>query len=174
MRFVYLVALFLIAGCSPNDDFTPVYEVPKDIQPLIDSFIHEASIRGVSISITNLIITYDDNPASSVCGSCNSSSLAKDVQKIITLKSQSPCWIEPLELETLLFHELGHCVLGRAHTIDLLPNGDPKSIMVENDIGIYAPCLYPIEGEPCDNSFKRFYYLDELFDETTPVPDWAD
>ena len=174
MRFACFIALLVLGGCNRDDDFKPVYEVPEEVQPLIDAFIQEASLRGVSITITNLIVTYDDNPASAVCGSCNSSAPPTDVQKTITLNSKAPCWIEPLELETLLFHELGHCVLGRSHLGDLLPNGDPKSIMIENNVGLYAPCLYPIDGEPCDNTFKRDYYLDELFNENTAVPDWAD
>lgn len=175
MRFkICLIALVFLAGCDRNDDFKPVYDVPQDIQPLIDSFIREASIRGVSIAITNLIVTYNDNPMNAVCGSCNSSAPTNHIQKIITLRTDAPCWIEQLELEALVFHELGHCVLGRSHLGDLLPNGDPKSIMVENNVGIYSPCLYPIDGEPCDNTFKRAYYLDELFNENTAVPDWAD
>ncbi len=170
----WLIALLIITGCDRSDDFKPVYDVPAEIQPLIDSFIHEASIRGISLSINNLIVTYDDNPANAVCGSCNSSSPATDIQKIITLKSGAPCWIEQFELEALVFHELGHCVLGRLHLNAQLPNGDPRSMMVQNNVSIYAPCLYPVDGEPCDNSFKRTYYLDELFNENTPVPDWAD
>src|SRR5688572_27448146 len=110
MRFkISLIALLFLAGCDRNDDFKPVYDVPEDIQPLIDSFIHEASVRGVSIAITNLIVTYDDNPVTVVCGSCNSSAPTTDIQKIITLRSDAPCWIEQLELEALVFHELGHC-----------------------------------------------------------------
>ena len=171
---ICLMAILLLAACDRNDDFKPVYDVPADIQPFIDSFIHEASLRGVEITITNLIVTYDDNPSNAVCGSCNSSASVSDIQKIVTLKSGAPCWIEPPELEALVFHELGHCVLGRLHLSDQLPNGDPKSLMVENNVGLYAPCLYPIENEPCDNFFKREYYLDELFNPDTAVPDWAD
>lgn len=175
MRFrFWLIALLLLGGCDRNEDFKPVYDVPEEIQPLVDSFIHEAAIRGVTVSITNLIVTYDDNPANAVCGSCNSSVPSNDIQKIITIRSEAPCWIEQLELEALVFHELGHCILGRLHLNDLLPNGDPKSLMIADNVGLYAPCLYPIDGEPCDNSFKRDYYLDELFNEDTPVPDWAD
>lgn len=174
LRIWLLAALLFFGGCDRNDGFTPVYNVPEEIQPIIDAFIHEASIRGVNITINNLIVTYDDDPANAVCGSCNSSSPATDIQKIITLKSGAPCWIEQLELEALVFHELGHCILGRLHLNDQMPNGDPKSLMVENNVGVYAPCLYAIEDEPCDNTFKRTYYLDELFNENTAVPDWAE
>jgi hypothetical protein len=171
IRFAFV--FLLISGCGRDDDFKPVYNVPEELQPLIELFIREASVRGHAISIDNLIISYDEGPGA-VCGSCNLSELSNQVQKIITLNSKNPCWNEPLELENLLFHELGHCVLGRLHVDELLPNGDPKSVMIDDNVGLYAPCLYPIDDEPCDNSFKREYYLDELFDENTPVPEWAD
>ncbi len=170
---LWLIGLLLFIGaCDRNDDFKPVYNVPEEIQPLIDSFIHEASIRGVTITIDNLIVTYDNSQAA-VCGSCNSTAPITDTQKIITIKSGAPCWIEQLELEALVFHELGHCVLGRPHLNDELPNGDPKSMMVQDNVAVYAPCLYAINDKPCDNTFKRGYYLDELFNENTPVPDWS-
>jgi hypothetical protein len=175
MRFVCVIFFLLVAGCNRDDDFKPVYNVPEELQPLIDSFIHEGSLRGVSISITNLIIEYDDNTGSAVCASCNSTSLSAQSQKIITINNHIQCWFDPLELENLLFHELGHCVLGRPHTDEQLPNGDPKSIMVAGNVSLYAPCIYQIGDEPCnDNTFKRAYYLDELFNSDTPVPDWAD
>ena len=76
-------------------------------------------------------------------------------------------------LEVLIFHELGHCVLGRLHQNDYLPNGDPKSLMIQNELDQYA-CVYDLSGDnDCNNLFKREYYLDELFDPTTPTPDWA-
>jgi hypothetical protein len=171
IRFAFI--FLLMSGCGRDDDFKPVYDVPEELQPLIDSFIREASIRGVTISIDNLIVSYGQSPGA-VCGSCNSSARSNQVQKIITLNSKSPCWNGPLELENLLFHELGHCFLGRLHVDDLLPNGDPKSVMIDYNVSLYAPCVYPIEDKPCDNSFKREYYVDELFDENTAVPEWAD
>jgi hypothetical protein len=76
-----------------------------------------------------------------------------------------------MELETLVFHELG-IVYGRAHNTDTLPNGDPKSIMVPNKISLYSVYI-PIGNQPCDNGFKRPYYLDELFNPQTAAPDWS-
>ena len=175
MRFVYVIVFILATGCNRDDDFTPIYDVPEELQPLIDSFIYEASLRGISVSISNLIIEYDDNQASNICASCNSASLSAQTQKIITINAHMQCWFDALELENLLFHELGHCVLGRPHNDEQLPNGDPKSIMVAGNVSLYAPCIYQIGDEPCnDNTFKRAYYLDELFDANAPIPDWAD
>lgn len=174
MRAVFFSALFLLVGCKQEEDFKPIYDVPQDFQPYIDSFIHEASIRGHPIDITNLIISYDPKIEIPNCGVCNSSSMDTRVQKIISINPNLQCGYDPLELENFIFHELGHCVLGRLHNSELLPNGDPKSIMIEGNLNLYAPCIYQIDETPCNNIFKREYYLDELFDEATPIPDWGD
>lgn len=174
MRFVYVLTVFtLVTGCSGSDEFVPVYEVPEEYQKYIDSFIAEAASRGHTVDIRNLIVETDPVLQGAVCGVCNSNSLNEDIQKIITVNGALPCWFSEEDKEAFFFHEMGHCILGRVHDNTSLPNGDPKSIMVEGNLAIYAPCLYPIDDKPCNNFFKRDYYLDELFDKNTPVPDWA-
>ncbi len=55
--------------------------------------------------------------------------------------------------EALLFHELGHCILLRAHKSARLPNGMPKSIM------------HPYETFSCSVYQPNFqYFMRELFD----------
>lgn len=174
MRFSYLSLSFLVMlGCSEDSDFHSAYNVPDDLQPFIDTFISEASTRGFVFRIENLIIKYDESLVSPYCGQCNSYILNTPIQKVITINPNIVCWYSDEEQEAFLFHELGHCFLGRLHDNALLPNGDAKSLMTENNLGVYAPCLYPIGDEICNNTFKRPYYLDELFDETVAVPEWG-
>ena len=160
-----------LAGCEQG--FEPRYDVPADLQIHVGSFLEAAASRGHEFTIDNLIIEYDPEMQIPECGKCNSASQLNDIQKLIKINPN--CTISYNEqIEALVFHELGHCVLGRQHDYDLLPNGDPKSIMIPNNYNIYAPCVYDIGGEgECNYTFKRSYYLDELFDESTPVPDWA-
>jgi len=108
-----------------------------------------------------------------VCGSCNANSTKHDEQKIISVNADADCWNYDEELEVLIFHELGHCYLGRIHDNRRLPNGDPRSIMVKEGLDLYNPCIYPIGYEICGEAYKRLYYVDELFDEQTEIPDWA-
>jgi hypothetical protein len=150
-----------------------VYNVPPEYQPFIDAFIREAANRGYTLEIKNLIIDYDATIEEPHCARCNSSSLEKGIQKIVWINPNIKCWFTEEEHETLIFHELGHCILGRLHDNGLLPNGDLKILMNANDLSVYSSCIYPVDNEPCDDSFKRPYYLDELFDEETPVPDWG-
>lgn len=174
MRALFFFTFLLLVDCKQEEDFKPVYDVPEEFQPHIDSFIKEASIRGHSIEIVNLIISYDVKIEIPYCGVCNSSSKDPRIQKVITINPNLQCGYDPLETENFIFHELGHCVLGRLHNSELLPNGDPKSIMIEGNLNLYSPCIYQINEDPCDNTFKRKYYLDELFDEGAPIPDWGD
>ncbi len=168
------LGLLLVIGCNDKNEFQPVYEVPAEFDLYVASFIEEASARGFDYQIDNLIIRYDAALTGPVCGQCNEVTKNNNVQKIISINSQLSCWTNDQELEALIFHELGHCFLGRSHLRDLLPNGDPKSIMYPDNNSLYPPCLYSIDdSSPCNKTFKRHYYLDELFDETTPAPDWA-
>ncbi|HTE28802.1 MAG TPA: hypothetical protein VK666_00400 [Chryseolinea sp.] len=173
MRLPIFILLVMCLGCSKEDDFKPVYDVPPALQPFIDAFIREAAARGETIEVKNLVIQEDNTLPDQYCGQCNSASLDANIQKIISISPDFECWFSDPEKETFFFHELGHCVLGRLHEVSLLPNGDPKSLMVQSNLTVYGPCLYPIDDKPCDNGFKRPYYLDELFDPTTPVPVWG-
>jgi hypothetical protein len=166
-----LITIFAI-GCS-KEEFRPVYDVPEEYQPFIDAFVREASNRGYALTIDNLIIDFDPTIEAPHCAQCNSSSMDKEVQKIISINPNMTCWFTDEEREALIFHELGHCVLGRLHDNELLPNGDLKSVMNEIDLSVYSSCIYPVDDQPCSNTFKRPYYLDELFNENAPVPDWG-
>lgn len=52
--------------------------------------------------------------------------------------------------QELVDHELGHCILGRAHRLDLLSNGQPASIM------------YPFHFSPLVIQAAETYYDQEL------------
>ena len=70
--------------------------------------------------------------------------------------------------EDLIFHELGHGLLKRDHLNSTLPNGDWKSIM----------CGGPdkVNNRSWNINYRgirRKYYVDELFNESTPVPDFS-
>lgn len=174
MRITSFLFLLFVFGCSKDPEFRPVYDVPEEFQPFIDTFISEAASRGFTYEIKNLIIKYDETIDVPFCGQCNSNSLNADVQKIITINPNIQCWFTDEEKETFFVHELGHCVLGRLHDDRLLPNGDPRSLMAASRLDVYSICIYQVDDQECDKRYKRSYYLDELFDETTLVPHWGD
>ena len=69
--------------------------------------------------------------------------------------------------EDLIFHELGHGLLNREHLNSTLPNGDWKSIMCGGDKVNNRSWNINYRG------VRRKYYVDELFNESTPVPDFS-
>jgi len=168
LKSLLLVAIILLFACKKDKDF--VYDVPQEFEPIVQRFISEATARGHQVTINNLIIKYDLSNTS-FCATSNVITSGNDVQKIISIKSLT-CWQNDVQLETIIFHELGHCILGREHDMTLMPKGDPKSIMYPDNATLYSPCVYPI-GSPCDLLYRRNYYLDELFNPATPLPDWG-
>lgn len=168
-----LLLLFLACSKEKDKGFSPVYDVPAEFQPLVSSFIQQAAQHGDTLAINNLIIKYDSSQSNAYCALCNSLSLQPDVQKIITVNPKVHCYNNAQEREALFFHELGHCILGRSHDNRLLPKGMPRSIMIEDNLRLYSPCLYPLGGNCEDNTYRRAYYLDELFNNQTPVPQWG-
>lgn len=175
MKWIYLILAFvaIILSCG-KESFEPVYDVHEDFQDLVDSFSLEAAKRGVEVSLDNLILTYDSDLENWKCGQCNSLSSLNQEQKVVMINQKNICWQNPQEKELLIFHELGHCLLGRLHVSDTLPNGDARSLMVAGDLGLYAPCRYVFgDVDDCNFIHKRSYYIDELFDQSTPVPSWA-
>ena len=81
----------------------------------------------------------------------------------------SLCWRELDESgrEILVFHELGHALLGRAHKNTLLGTGKKLSLMSSG-----GGCNIQDSYELCQTEL-RSYYLDELFFEPSEIPQWS-
>lgn len=179
-RHWFVRLLILLTACSGKEGPEPVlvYQVPDEVEPYVQQFTAQAHLRGKNIEITNLIITFGPTTSDDVCGTCLPGSRDPNRQVRIVLSGDPDCWsaLSPEDREELVFHELGHCVLGRlTHRTDRLPNGDYASLMNGNGTGLYVVCKYDISGSnnDCDHRYRRQYYLDELFNENTPLPDWG-
>ena len=68
----------------------------------------------------------------------------------------------------LIFHELGHCELDRRHRNDRFSNSVWKSLMRGDPLN-QAERQIPVPFI----GFRKQYYIDELFNESTPDPEWA-
>ena len=172
LKKLFIFGAIILLSCKKTNDFLPLYDVPDEFKPIVASFIEAAAARGHTLHINNLIIRYDSTLKLPYCAKSNVISSQNDVQKTISISSNPQCWENSTQFETLVFHEMGHCILGRDHDTARLPNGAPKSIMYPNDITIYSPCVYVL-GDSCDHVYRRAYYLDELFNPSTPVPNWG-
>ncbi|MEO5583647.1 MAG: hypothetical protein ABIR66_13230 [Saprospiraceae bacterium] len=161
LPIVYLLCLvFSLSDCrkeisnlvdeEPAEGIYP--NVNEALWPYFKRFEIEASIRNISIDLREERISgvISDIPINHVLGQCSYSS-AESKKLTIDL----PFWNTSSNLgkEFVIFHELGHCSLGRLHDETKDKQGICQSIMRS---GL----------EECrDNytSLTRKMYLDELF-----------
>jgi hypothetical protein len=180
-NFVIALIFSLILGCKGDKD-PKVYEVDPKIDFYINTFVAEAKKRNITIVKENLIAKFTDAATTDkgeFCGQCKQTRrlFNKNGQREININPSNLCWQAQPELvkEALIFHELGHCFLERwEHDDSKFPNNAFKSIMNSGDRGIYGPCQYAIgDVSECNFTGRREYYLDELFLEKVPMPNWA-
>jgi hypothetical protein len=156
-EYFILGFLILIMSCHKEK----VQIIPFIFEDYVEVFFQEANLRGQDIRLVDFnleidLVTIEDN---NVAGRCIRNRDKIEIDKGYWEDS------DPQEKEWLIFHELGHCILDRNHRNEHTVNGECISFMkgAENDFECF-PNLY--------SSFWRNYYLDELFDASTPLPDW--
>lgn len=144
-----LLGITLLMACA--EDIPTVVVVHSDLQVYFDSFEFEAEQRGIEIDlfeaeVQGFMQSIDDR---GVVGQCIENSDGKSI--VIDLERWQR--LDQLEKEFIVFHELGHCYLGRPH-IDTKDNKGECLSMMHSSTTV------------CDiqyNSVTRAAYLDELF-----------
>ena len=146
---LFFLALTAFAGCEKKEI---VLTIDPELQPYFDTFLEEGSQRGRNIQIENYLITasIEEISRQSVAGQCTQS---EGTISQVLIDQQYWRGYTPLQRESLVFHELGHCILKRSHLDDKDLEGNCVSIM-ESGGGTCA-LLY--------NDENRSLYLDELF-----------
>lgn len=164
-KHITLILLIALSACNDRTE----YRVDPEFEPYVTLFTAEAALRGYHFNFeqTGLIIEFadlDENKA----GLCH-------FETPIRIEIDESYWKAigqypngNLLREHLIFHEMGHGILDRDHLNQLLPNGDWKSLMCGGD---------RVDGKSWNINYageRRTYYIRELFDENTAVPDFAD
>ena len=162
LRKILLLTIsgFFILSCK--QDQGGEISIPPVFQKYVDSFIEEGAKRGYNIdfSDTGLSIIFRDAVDKESGGVCKG---RHDIE------IEKFYWdnLNENQREGLIFHELGHCELNRPHRNDTLINGEWASRMRGDPIPEGRTVVVNYTGT------RRDYYIDELFDETTPFPEWA-
>ncbi len=152
--------VMLVVGCQ-QEPVAPVMKEPNPLLGFLESFLLEAKNRGIEIDTTGLILELGGPVRIGACGIGRPRSPGRP--PIVRICEVCACWREDIYFKNeLLFHEFGHALLSRLHDNNILPSGAKKSIMSQNIGGVFGL-----------NETKLKYYIDELFDPATPVPDWA-
>lgn len=122
-----------------------------DLQPYFSSFEDAAADLGIPIDIAASGITAEIREINQgdVAGTCSTNGF--DIRHITIDRS---FWINasPLLREMVVYHELGHCILGRGHTETSFANGLCTSIM-RSGLG---------NCQDAYNYDNRSYYVREL------------
>lgn len=165
-RLLWIVILFAsFTACQPDPDLeseiipeTPVVEsfalVDTALWKHFSAFEAAAEERGWLIDLNELQIsaTITEIAQQHVAGQCTYSSAAPGE---VTIDKGFWLGATPLFREFVVFHELGHCVLGRGHDEGIDADGNCISIMRSG-------------ANDCKDNYKgmtRAVYLDELFSE---------
>ena len=141
---------------SPTPTGSDLYTGPAEVEKYILKFIDDAKIQGVDVlpDMKNpkleIQLASLSSYGSSVIGLCESGT---DMRRVTFSPS---FWdsVDETQRELLAHHELGHCVLYRAHRTDLLSSGE------------YASIMYPIIMSDSTYLNNYAYYQQELFTQT--------
>ena len=155
--FLFLLVI-TIFSCKKEDVFTetsdPLIDAESALKPSCVRFTNEAKARGIAVDLSDHPLTgiISDIPTSQVIGQC---SYSNETPYKVTI--DKPFWDKASDLgkEFVVFHELGHCVLGRAHDESTDSRGFCLSIM-RSGTGTCRDSY---------NSTSRKALLDELFSE---------
>jgi len=140
-----LLVLFTLAlySCAPQ-------QIDPLLQPYYNDFMARANAANSYIEYSTPSLIFGQMPEPQWAGYCDLSSHTAVID---------PGWktMDMYSQQELVFHELGHCVLGRMHVLAVLPNTDPNA---GNPVSI----MYPIMLRPFNYAAMQDYYLQELFD----------
>ncbi len=150
---ITLLAGLFISSCGKDSrDIDPVF------QPYVDMFFEEAQLRGLDMKEEDysFSVNFGEAVAGGVCYYLGNR---------IEINEFAWSVYPELSKQFLIFHELGHCLLDRRHDNQVLYNGECKSLMKGTEENECRRNIF-------NNGVWREYYLDELFDEDTPLPSW--
>ena len=159
------IGLLLLALSSCKKESIATYDVDAAFEPYVQLFIAEGAKRGHEIDFndTGLLVEFSDKIVDDASGYCYLG------QYHIVIDKAEWNILTDNQKEFLLLHELGHCELNRGHRNDQFINKLWKSMMRGDPLSgtqKYQPVAF--------YGFRKNYYLDELFNEQTPAPNWAD
>lgn len=105
MKTIYATLLLLLAACGHHGQ-------DAELVPVIQTFAQEAQTRGIPVD-TSVSVTFGE-PDAGTMAQC------KHVLADHWIVVSRDEWLRDSDArrEEILFHELGHCVLGRPHLDD--------------------------------------------------------
>jgi hypothetical protein len=150
----WLCLLLLAVACSQDEVATT-----DDLWLYANRFFDEAETRNIHLDKSTLSIRFVDKREIIPYAGYGESNPPR-----VRIATQYWYGYTEVQKEILMFHELGHAMLARQHTNEMLSDCiHYKSMMLAgNQFVVY---------DRLDDE-KREYYIDELFDPSTKSPSW--
>lgn len=134
-----IVFAMLFNGCTTinliNERLNELMYVDSQFKPYVRSFVQEANKRRVHVDVSQTTIIFGktkENNDDNAVGTCS----YMTSKPLITIDEEHWYAVDPSTREELIYHELGHCVLGRDHC-EAVDKAEPYSIMEPKLIGSY-------------------------------------
>ncbi len=180
MRYLSVILFsLLLSSCGSATNLN----IDAKFQSYFDSFKEELRIRNVDIKINNLTITTNSALKTQIMAVC-----IRSIASAPVIQVNPTTWPDKeADREGIIYHELGHCILGRVHTtemiVDILPSSQTrggyeclgeKYSYNQNSVNympmsLMHPCasattfLYSVLNvDPVFDLLARSYYVDEL------------
>lgn len=150
---MFTLVTLLFSSCYPDPQVgNDGAQTNISLDKFYADFEYEASLRGVDINIENLdlISRIEEIEEEGVAGTCHFNSHQSN---IVTIDQSFWNSASSNQKEMVVFHELGHCVLGRDHREE--ENNENACLSIMNSGTTGCQIFY--------NETNREYYLDELF-----------
>lgn len=148
----FFFSLIFIIGCTYIEPAQEAEITTNELDIYLQRFEDEAQQRQFQINLDEIELetTIQEIDEKGVAGICHYSSAHPN-----RITIDKTFWDNASEFmkEMVVFHELGHCVLGRGHREDATSRGFCKSIMQSGT----GTCNLAY------NSENRTYYINELF-----------
>lgn len=148
LKVIVVICGIGMLSCSKSESEPFVQE---ELQPFFESFATEGSFRGIEVDFGELGVEgyISETTEENAVGQCTHSSSSPNK---VTIDAYFWRVASTARKEFVIFHELGHCYLGRSHLDEKDENGICISIMQSS-------------ADACTSNYEseRSKYLDELF-----------
>ena len=146
-KFRLIILCFSLATLTVACGKPQVLELGQ-FSPYVQSFVNESTKSGHPLAVNDLIVKFGPMRSKYERANC---SITEGQTPVITVNETTWNQITEADRESMMFHELGHCVLLREHRADVDNTGVPVSMM-----NPYALNTYIYES-------RRTVYIKELF-----------
>jgi hypothetical protein len=138
-RLALATLLLAVApGCAKSaDEHTAAVQIDPAAAQYVARFEESAASYGRAVTVTDLVVEFGEVEAvpGESGGARGVCSAATGQTPVVTLSREAWDRSSDAEREELVFHELGHCLLGLTHEAGINSDGIPTSVMNPTEIG---------------------------------------